>query len=116
MTHGNGGKNRGAAQAEYAQNARGQQRPQHKTAVAADGKDAQPRPLLLTRNLIGEERAFGMKQGRAHAAYGNGQKNGPVAGHKAHQGKTAAGQQHAQRDEPGLGKPVGQQSEHRLNQ
>ena len=88
---------------------------EYETAVAAYGKEAQACALGSAGNLIGETRALGMEQGRAHAAEGNGRENGPVAVQEADGSQPAPGQQDAHGNEPRLGKLVGQIAESRLN-
>ena len=101
--------------AEVGDGGRREQRAEHEAAVAADGEEAQARALGGPGNLVGEARAFGMEQRRPDAAQGEYREDGPVGVEETGRRHSAPGEQHAQRDEPRLGKPVREIAEHRLD-
>ena len=106
----------GAVQARHGGGPGHQQRPHHKAAVAAHGKDAHARALAIAGDEVGIAGPLGMEQGAAHAAEHEREEDGPVTVQEAHQAQAAARQQHGQRHEPGTGVFVGQIAEHGLHQ
>ena len=73
------GKDQRAVQSEQLGGRRDQQRAGHKAAVAAHGKDTEPRALPTGGNAVGVARAFRMKERAADAAQNKGGKNGRIA-------------------------------------
>ncbi len=102
-------------QAEQGSAHRDHQRPQHKAAVAAHRKDAQPHALVRTGNAVGVARALGMEKGGPHAADHEAEKDGPVIFQIAGKAHAQPCQQNAQRHKPRATAPVSHEAEEGLH-